>query len=34
MQFKEHQRIQPVEGINRHAVAIFPIISTGDVKAQ
>lgn len=28
---KNDQKIQPVEGINRHAVAIFPIISTGDV---
>ena len=28
---KEGQRVMPVEGINRHALAIFPIVSTGDV---
>ncbi len=25
------QKMLPVEGINRHALAVFPIISTGDV---
>jgi len=28
---KNENRIMPVEGISRHALAIFPIISTGDV---
>lgn len=28
---KNASRVSPVEGISRHAVAIFPIMSTGDV---
>ncbi len=24
-------KVQPVEGISRHAIAVFPILSTGDV---
>ncbi len=28
---KNDNKVHPVEGINRHAVAVFPILSSGDV---